>query len=336
MVGMQFFSPDNQMEAKRRLRLAESLRAASQEPQAPAGTVVAQSPLSAMARGIMGGIGSYQEDLAEQSIAKDAYDRQKFLSSAVQQYGSDPKMLAQALMTQPSMVDAGLGLYGDAIKGDQMTAYQAAILGLQGKRFNAEYQTNPDTGEVEPRPKIKQLPSSLSGALLENRSNLAKAQDALALVKGNTIVNASGEMVKGAKDSTGWKGYLPEGLLQRIDPEGVAPRAAVADLGSMIIHDRSGTAVTAAEYPRLKPFIPKETDNQETVVKKLTRFVGEYERITREAAEFYAESGYKVPEQKIKGGNVVPDVAPSAPSGTEVAPPTPEELAEYYRITGGR
>lgn len=150
------------------MRLAESLRAASVTPQAPAGTIVSQSPLASFARGIAGGVGDYQERIANQTLAKDAADRQKFLSSAVQQYGSDPKMLAQALMTQPSTVDAGLGLYGDAIKGDQMTAYQAAMLGLQGQKFNAEYPVDPRTG----MPKKEQKMS------VRDEIEISKARDA--------------------------------------------------------------------------------------------------------------------------------------------------------------
>lgn len=58
---------------------------------------------------------------------------------------------------------------------------------------------------------------------------------------------------------------------QRADPDGVNARAGVADIGSMVIHDRSGAAVTVAEYPRLAPFIPKIRDDHQTVIKKLNR-----------------------------------------------------------------
>ena len=331
MATATFFNPKTEYDIKRRQAMAETLRKQS-EPKPTeivSGIAVPQSGLSALAGALGQGVAGYQDARIADLAEKDTRDRQQFLASAVKQYGTDPKMLAQALMTQPSFVDAGLGLYGDTIKGDQMSAYQAAILGLQGRKFEAEYQTNPDTGEVEPRPKEKAMPVSAGGGLLENRSNLVKAQDALALVQGKTIKNASGVEVKGAKSSTGWKGFLPEGLLQRFDPEGVATRASIADLGSMIIHDRSGAAVTASEYPRLKPFIPKETDDDETVAKKLTRFVGEYERLTQEASDFYSESGYKVPDQKIRGGNVVS-------GGASNPPPTPEELAEFNRLNGGQ
>ena len=63
----------------------------------------------------------------------------------------------------------------------------------------------------------------------------------------------------------------PDFILQRTDPDGVRVRAALADIGSLIIHDRSGAAVTASEYPRLKPFIPLPTDSAETARTKLIR-----------------------------------------------------------------
>ena len=64
---------------------------------------------------------------------------------------------------------------------------------------------------------------------------------------------------------------MPGFALNRMDPSGVEARAGVADIGSLVLHDRSGAAVTAAEAPRLVPFIPLPTDDNATVIKKLTR-----------------------------------------------------------------
>ena len=142
----------------------------------------------------------------------------------------------------------------------------------------------------------KALPVSAAQKLFENQQNLRRAEQGLSLIKGEDV----GED-KGSATATGWKGFLPEAVLQRTDPGGVSTRAAIADLGSLIIHDRSGAAVTAAEMPRLKPFIPSVTDDPETVKKKLTRFVGEYRKIAQETSDFYKESGYKVPTETLQG-----------------------------------
>jgi len=137
----------------------------------------------------------------------------------------------------------------------------------------------------------KALPISASQKLLENNQNLRKAEQALSLIQGKEVGGAIG-----SSSATGIRGYMPESILQRIDPSGIDTRAAIADIGSMIIHDRSGAAVTASEYPRLRPFIPLATDDPKTVEKKLGRFVQEYRNIVEEAQDFYKETGYKVPE----------------------------------------
>ena len=136
----------------------------------------------------------------------------------------------------------------------------------------------------------KNLPASVGGKFMENSQNLRMAERAQGLISGKTV-----EGVKGDTSATGLKNYLPDAILQRTDPKGVETRAAVANLGSMIIHDRSGAAVTASEYPRLKPFIPTATDDPATVQKKLGQFINEYRKINDEMTQFYTESGYKVP-----------------------------------------
>jgi hypothetical protein len=78
----------------------------------------------------------------------------------------------------------------------------------------------------------------------------------------------------------------------------VDTRAAIADLGSLVIHDRSGAAVTASEYPRLAPFIPTSKDDPDAVIKKLRRFKGIYQSIVDDTRAFYKESGYKIPDLK--------------------------------------
>lgn len=155
---------------------------------------------------------------------------------------------------------------------------------------------NPDTGEIEyTATNTKPLPASGQKRILDNIQNYRQAERAFELLSGNDYKNA-----KGDKNATGWKGYAPEGLLQRIDPEGVDTRAAIADLGSLIIHDRSGAAVTAAEYPRLKPFIPKETDSPKTAKKKLRRFMDIYKEVIDDTTDFYKEFGYNVPKIAIE------------------------------------
>lgn len=67
----------------------------------------------------------------------------------------------------------------------------------------------------------------------------------------------------------GLANHLPDPVRQRMDPQGVAVRAAIANIGSLVLHQRSGAAITVSEWPRLAPFIPQATDSPDTVKTKL-------------------------------------------------------------------
>lgn len=179
---------------------------------------------------------------------------------------------------------------------------------------------------IKPKGLEKALPTSAAGKLMENQQNLRRAEQALELIQGRNVGSAMGD-----QDATGWQNYLPDFVVQRMDPKGVDTRAAIGDLGSLVIHDRSGAAVTAAEFPRLRPFIPQTTDNPETVKKKLERFVQEYRTTVEEARDFYRESGYKVPAETLRPGV-------DNRSGEErrgAGGPKPGDVLKGYRFKGG-
>jgi hypothetical protein len=153
--------------------------------------------------------------------------------------------------------------------------------------------TGADGGQLGP--KLKDVPAPIQKAMFDNATNLRRAELALSLVEGKSVGEA-----KGDTSATGLKGYLPNQVLNRVDPAGVDARAAIADLGSLVIHDRSGAAVTAAEFPRLAPFIPSEKDDAATVKKKLKRFVQVYrDELDSMQGAYGSDSGYRVP----KGGS---------------------------------
>jgi hypothetical protein len=156
---------------------------------------------------------------------------------------------------------------------------------------------------------LKPPPAPVSKALLENNQNLRKARDALTLIQGGKV-----GALQGDPNATGLKGFAPDFVLQRMDPAGIDTRAAIADLGSMIIHDRSGAAVTASEYPRLIPFIPRDKDEPPVVEKKLQRFVQEYEAIQKDYADMYSEDqGYRLPKSLTgSGGNPLKQITTEA------------------------
>jgi hypothetical protein len=152
-------------------------------------------------------------------------------------------------------------------------------------------------GEALGRP-LRDIPASVNTAMITNAQNLQKAKTALALLEGQTLGSMQGDPA-----ATGWKGFAPGAILNRMDPKGVDTRAAIADLGSMVLHDRSGAAVTASEYPRLQPFIPTATDDPVTAAKKLKRFVQVYEAENQAMGDVYSKAqGYR-PNPLTGGAN---------------------------------
>ena len=168
----------------------------------------------------------------------------------------------------------------------------------------------------------KPVPAHAATKIITNRDNLRKAQTALSLLSGDSVGTSVGD-----KEATGWKGYAPDSMLQRLDPQGIDARAALGDIGSMVIHQRSGAAVTASEFPRLKPFIPLTTDDPDTARKKLARFVSEYENLVEDGEAFYRESGYKVPAH---------DAAKKAASSASGAPPSGKTVVRRVPLKNGK
>jgi len=144
-------------------------------------------------------------------------------------------------------------------------------------------------GFTPPEPKLKDVPPMVNTAIIANQAAGNQLDRAIALMSGEDLPGMTGD-----KSATGLKGYLPNAILSRIDPQGVSARAEIADIGSLKINDRSGAAVTASETPRLMPFIPLATDDNETVLKKLRRLKLEVANETNAMKEIYSkEQGFK-------------------------------------------
>lgn len=76
---------------------------------------------------------------------------------------------------------------------------------------------------------------------------------------------------RGAGDFVPFLGGVSDKINQHVDPEGVNARASLANIASLVIHDRSGAAVTVSEFPRLAPFVPRVSDDPATAKKKLAK-----------------------------------------------------------------
>lgn len=116
-------------------------------------------------------------------------------------------------------------------------------------------------GEAKPSGIAGRSTASIMKALANNQQQLAVIDDAL-------------KELDAYPNATGLKRGLPfigDKLDQRVDPQGVAARASIANIGSLQIHDRTGAAMTAREEPRLAPFVPNVGDTPEAIRTKLKK-----------------------------------------------------------------
>ena len=191
-----------------------------------------------------------------------------------------------------------------AAKPKEMTPYERERLELERERLRggneaskppAGYRDDGNGnltfipgGPADPSRKndvLRPIPAAVAQGIVENRNQVAKIDRALASLDENP-------------DAFGLKNYTPDIIQQRLPGKGnsggVDARAQVADIGSMVIHDRSGAAVSASEFPRLKPFIPAATDDPAVVKTKLKNLRANVAAIQEETESLYSQdTGYK-------------------------------------------
>jgi hypothetical protein len=144
-------------------------------------------------------------------------------------------------------------------------------------------------------------------------------------------LDAASEMVGSTPSALGLQNLLGETVSQRTDPEGVATRAAVGDVGSQIIHDRTGAAMQIREEPRLSPFVPSVNDTPEAVMSKMKQLSHKIKDIQDSTFEAYPSDMYKT-EQLVPYSPRVLETAKDDP----FARFTPAQKAEYQRLHGGK
>jgi hypothetical protein len=110
--------------------------------------------------------------------------------------------------------------------------------------------------------------ASLKNKRSTNHKQMAVIDDALkeldAYPDAVGLKRGLGELVPGM-------GNIGDAWNQRKDSKGVAARAQIANIGSLVIHERSGAAVTISEFPRLAPFVPRINDTPATIRTKLAK-----------------------------------------------------------------
>jgi hypothetical protein len=172
--------------------------------------------------------------------------------------------------------------------------------------------------EVVPA-RAKEIPATAQTAMLGNVAAIRKLSGTLDLLRKNPDATGYGP---------GLLNMLPGQTVNRVMPGGAEARAGLADIGSMIIHDRSGAAVTVGEMEKLKPFIPTVYDDPASAQMKIQRLQTEIEDMLRDYSQTY--SG----DQNYKENPVVKQavgaIRPRAPmSGGEDDPNTARLRSKY-------
>ena len=169
--------------------------------------------------------------------------------------------------------------------------------------------------------RVRDVPAPMVNAMSANAQSIRQIDKALAALK---------EYPQGVGADIGAYNLLPGPALDKIDPKGTTLRALVSDIGSLKIHDRSGAAVTAAEFPRLKPFVPNIWDDDKVVAKKLAQFRSAYMEIL---ADQYGAYG---PTTGHKANQRIEDVLKGVASADDGEKKPPQERAAAILKAGKR
>lgn len=181
--------------------------------------------------------------------------------------------------------------------------------------------TGPDGAQLAGKSKpLKDIPPPVNAKIIEGQQGLTNLDQAIAALHKNP-------------GAVGWTNAIPGAQTVKqlwASPEDIGTRAQVANIGSLVLHDRSGAAVSASEFPRLAPFIPSPSDSEETATRKLM----EMKRIAEDELGLYAgtygpESGYK--PSPILQNHTPAQGSPAAAHGQ--AQPAAQPGAGMFRIT---
>lgn len=153
-----------------------------------------------------------------------------------------------------------------AVQRDRLTFDQNQPKGQVVQTDSGTMLVDPRTGEAKPvtaggvpvQKPGKEIPANVNKSIIDNQQSLNKIDRAIQAITDDPKALGLQYAIPGA-----------ETIGQYIDSSGVPTRAAVADIGSLVLHDRSGAAVTVSEFPRLKPFIPLASDSPQAAIDKL-------------------------------------------------------------------
>jgi len=245
-----------------------------------------------------------------QALASDPEGTLAVLEGAMgeqEKQGSQAKELQIYKMIEETQGKEAADAYLMRASGGALNANQEATIGVRKDTIaaaNARAAAALRAAEIRSRRTAAGKGAGTGGAKLPAavQKNYLENRDAMRQIA------AAKESLKGRPQSVGARyAVMPDIVSQRTDPEGVATRARIANIGSLVIHDRSGATVTVAESPRLRPFIPSTSDTPEAADKKLTEMFRIMQENNADIEDYY--SGNAAPTRKAR------------PQGTLKAPP---------------
>lgn len=132
---------------------------------------------------------------------------------------------------------------------DPRTGQARPVMGTNGQ---------PVAGKSKP---LKDIPPQVNAKIIEGKQGLSNIDAAIAALEKDP-------------GAVGFTNAIPGAQMVKqmwATPDDIGTRAQVANIGSLVLHDRSGAAVSASEFPRLAPFIPSTSDSKKTAAEKLKK-----------------------------------------------------------------
>ena len=287
-----------QMNLNNRLRLATQAREMTAAGFSPYQPGMVDAPTAAAADGVAS-LGSAPSPMAGMFGAAagvlDAVNAQRSPALAEAQGGFlKTGMSEQERIRQDERESRVAQQRAQLAQAAELTRERIAAENARAQETNATRQMIAGmaaAGRQQPPATARTLPQGVESAIAENATvlnSIDMAEQSLAAGGGKTAFGRA----QGIKRSLG---------LERmgISPEDQELAAIVGNVASQQIKLRSGAAVTASEWPRLRPFIPvldgPGADDAATVRRKLAKMRQIIAEETNTRADYYEGQGYAVP-----------------------------------------